>query len=128
MQDHELWIIYATGDLKAAKILLSNAEEVIVNAVLFHSQQCAEKALKAYLACNAIPFKKTHDLIYLVKCCATFDLSFNTMLDNAADLTPHATETRYPDSQFLLIDTVTAKIIMEQAEEVLEFVKMKLEE
>ena len=36
------------------------------DAVCFHSQQCAEKLLKALLVEKAIPFSKTHDLIRLL--------------------------------------------------------------
>lgn len=127
MVEHELWIAFAEDDLKAANILFKS-EEVLLNAVLFHSQQCAEKALKAYLVCNAIPFKKTHDLAYLVNCCSTFDLTFDTLLANATNLTPYATESRYPDSQCFITDTITAENMMLEAAEVLEFVKLRLQE
>ncbi len=48
MQKHEEWLVFAEQDLKSAKIILKSNESIIGPA-LFHTQQCAEKALKAYL-------------------------------------------------------------------------------
>lgn len=61
MQEHEHWLAYAEDDLKVAKVIF-NSEHISIAAVLFHSQQCAEKALKGYLVYNDIQFHKTRDL------------------------------------------------------------------
>jgi HEPN domain-containing protein len=41
------WLEFAERDLEAARILLNSSQ--LANVVLFHSQQCIEKCLKAYL-------------------------------------------------------------------------------
>jgi HEPN domain-containing protein len=47
------WLDFAHRDLEAAKILVDN--EYVSNVVLFHSQQCVEKCLKALLEENGVP-------------------------------------------------------------------------
>lgn len=42
------WIWFAENDLKAAKIIFKSNEPVI-GPIVFHTQQYAEKAFKAYL-------------------------------------------------------------------------------
>ena len=46
MHEHERWLHHASNDLATAKILKQNPE---LGTVTYHTQQCAEKALKAYL-------------------------------------------------------------------------------
>jgi HEPN domain-containing protein len=127
MQKHEQWLAYANDDLKTALILLA-AEEVIVASILFHAQQCAEKALKAYLVCNNVPFKRTHDLVELVNNCSDFDLSFISLTDIAAELSPFATESRYPDSCLIIPYIPTAETSVRLAQGILTFVTEKLDE
>jgi len=52
------WLEFANRDLEAARILLNSS--YLANVVLFHSQQCIEKCLKAYLEENAIRIPKIH--------------------------------------------------------------------
>lgn len=89
------WVEKAESDLKAAILLLRAGEEAQPDTVAFHSQQCAEKYLKAFLSRKSIDFPKTHDigqLLLLLPQKAVFELS-------AAEqrrLTAYATLTRYP--------------------------------
>ncbi|MBW1694006.1 MAG: HEPN domain-containing protein [Deltaproteobacteria bacterium] len=43
----ELWLQYASDDLRSASVLL---KEGIYNMVCFHSQQAAEKLFKSFIA------------------------------------------------------------------------------
>jgi HEPN domain-containing protein len=52
------WLASARKDLNAAGILAA-AEPT---ASVFHSQQAAEKAAKAFPAFHNVPFRKVHDL------------------------------------------------------------------
>jgi HEPN domain-containing protein len=61
-----MWLDQAAKDQNAAKLLM-DAEP---SRSVFHSQQAAEKALKAFLSFHQIPFRKTHDLIDLGSQCA----------------------------------------------------------
>jgi len=56
------WIIKSQRDIKVARILIEN-EVSLLDAVVYHCQQSAEKALKAYLTHQDVVFKKTHDLM-----------------------------------------------------------------
>ena len=60
---HELrqWLIKAGHDLGSAKRLLSG-DETFPDTAVYHCQQAAEKALKAYLTLKDTPFQKVHDL------------------------------------------------------------------
>jgi HEPN domain-containing protein len=62
----ELWLQYASDDLKSAKVLL--AEEVY-NITCFHAQQTVEKLFKAFIAAYDQPIPRTHNLIRLNKIC-----------------------------------------------------------
>lgn len=57
----EQWLKKAESDLKSARILQdADVDDYFPSA--FHSQQAAEKFLKAYLVRHLIEFRKTHDL------------------------------------------------------------------
>ena len=62
----ELWLKYASDDLKSAEVLL-NAE--IHNMVCFHSQQAVEKLFKAFIAAHDREIPRIHNLICLHKIC-----------------------------------------------------------
>jgi HEPN domain-containing protein len=68
------------------------------SASVFHSQQVAEKSVKALLALRNLAFRKTHDLKELGKQCADLEPSLTPFLADAADLTDYATVFRYLDA------------------------------
>ena len=51
------WLREAAKDRRAAEVLAGPEPSRSV----FHSQQAAEKAVKAFLTFHQIPFRKTHD-------------------------------------------------------------------
>jgi HEPN domain-containing protein len=57
------WLEFAKTDLKAAELLIS--DPTLTAAASFHSQQCAEKVLKAVIESTGLNPPKTHDLIRL---------------------------------------------------------------
>jgi HEPN domain-containing protein len=59
------FLALADRDLKTCR-QLSELPDSDDEAIGFHAQQAIEKCLKAVLASNAIPFRKTHDLVELV--------------------------------------------------------------
>ncbi len=71
LEDTRAWLRYAAEDLQVAERVLANAPPFVRHA-LFHSQQAAEKALKAFLTWHDHPFRKTHDLKVLGKLCAVW--------------------------------------------------------
>lgn len=89
------WLRRAEDDRLAAKALLRQKfNDYGVSA--FHAQQCAEKAVKAYLVRWQIEFPKTHDMERLREIVAREDEQLAQDLFVADALTPYAVEFRYP--------------------------------
>jgi len=90
------WLRKAGNDLTNAKHTLLIAEDCPYDTVCFHAQQCVEKCLKAILVCSQTPFHKTHDLEELsLLLPSSFVIPLS--VEELARLTPHATNSRYPD-------------------------------
>lgn len=64
--------------------------------VVFHAQQAAEKAFKAFLVWHQRTFRKTHSLEELGEQCLDIDLSLKPVVDRAVPLTEYAWKFRYP--------------------------------
>lgn len=91
------WLAKACNDLRAAAVDLA-ADPPLVEDALFHCQQAAEKAMKAFLTAHDTTFRKTHDLDELALACEQIDPSLKDALNPARDLTVFAWEFRYPGS------------------------------
>lgn len=95
------WVDFAHRDLEAARLLADN--EYVSNAVLFHSQQCVEKCLKALLEQNRVPVPHIHSVVKLysvLKKEAEISLSLK---DDELDLVDAVyIDTRYPSGLGLL--------------------------
>jgi HEPN domain-containing protein len=89
------WLLRALADLDAAAILLGAAKPRPESAV-FHCQQAAEKAWKAFLFWHDVPLRKTHDLRELGQSCVAVDGSLAAIAEEAEQLTPFAWVFRYP--------------------------------
>ena len=90
------WLRQAAKDRNAAQVLL----EPEPSRSVFHSQQAAEKAVKAFLTFHQIPFRKTHDLADLGSQCVSAEPSLEGILREVADLTDYASAFRYPDAPY----------------------------
>ena len=130
---HDAWILKAESDLIIAEVAINQDNPMITDGAIYHTQQCAEKALKGFLAYHQSEIRKTHDLIELVDRCAALDPSFETLLSDANYLTPKGTEFRYPDD-FDEIDDVSqlfpsgeeVEAAIAKAKFILDFVKSKI--
>ncbi|PZV04070.1 MAG: hypothetical protein DCF32_12775 [Leptolyngbya sp.] len=118
----EKWLIISRRDLQSARALL---KELILENVVYHCQQSAEKTLKAYLVHQGVVFPKTHDLDVLLDLCCRSDADFRRWDDAADILTPYATEFRYP-SDSLEPEEEDARQAIELAASILDFVTQKL--
>jgi HEPN domain-containing protein len=89
------WTFFADKDISIAELAVDNAE--LSGEVVFHCQQAVEKYMKAFLAKNKTPFKKTHDLTELhIKIKEIKDWCIDeTKLERLNDL---YIETRYPSN------------------------------
>jgi len=90
------WLTKAASDLRSARIL-SKAEEPPLDAAIYHCQQTAEKAVKAFLVSRSVAPERTHDVRKLAVQASELEAGFNQLIDSAAVLTPYAWEFRYPD-------------------------------
>jgi len=63
MKESERWLLFAHQDLRMAELAMT---EGLYNQVCFHSQQCAEKAIKGLLAQQGKVPPRTHRLADLL--------------------------------------------------------------
>ena len=124
MMGYEAWLYKANNDLKSALKLLEG-DDPIMDTAIYHTQQCAEKALKGYLAFKREPLKKTHDIELLVEICSAIDNDFEKLYDYSENLTPYATAFRYPDI-YLEPDYDEVHEAIGMAREILGFVEEKI--
>jgi HEPN domain-containing protein len=89
------WVQKAEGDYSSALLLLRSRKSPNYDAARFHSQQCAEKYLKALLQKRNIAFPKTHDLAELVKLLSTSDPQWLLLTPQLEELSKAAVEVRY---------------------------------
>lgn len=87
------WMRYARGDLSLAQIPLP--ENSFYEFLCFHTQQAAEKSLKAVLIQNGIAFPKIHIIERLIDLLPK-NLAKAPELSEAAKLSVYATASRYP--------------------------------
>ena len=89
------WLRKAVGDLRVARHLLGGDADFAFGAA-FHSQQAAEKSLKAALVWHQVDFPKTHDIGRLVELLRSVDARMAIPIAQAIDLTSYGVEVRYP--------------------------------
>ena len=101
------WLDKAEDDWRAAETLLR--EDVAYGAISFHSQQVAEKFLKAYLTAQGKAFPRTHDLLELLAIGKSTDESLADYVDEASLLNPVYLDVRYPGGDPNVFDKKTAQ-------------------
>lgn len=121
MEIYEEWLQKAKRDLDTANALL---EKAYYDTAIYHTQQCAEKALKGYCVYSLQPLIKTHDLEKILKICINLDNSFQELDLLATSLNGLDVRFRYPDVEFEPEETEVVEAI-EWSEQILNFVKTK---
>ena len=124
MKLHETWLFKSRNDLKSSR-KLSEGDDAVLDTAIYHTQQCAEKALKAYLVIKKHRLEKTHDVEYLIELCSDYDLEFEELLEDAEKLNPYGTLFRYP-SFYLVPEEEDVLEAIQVAEKVLKFVENKI--
>ncbi|QNN23301.1 HEPN domain-containing protein [Planctomycetales bacterium ZRK34] len=94
----ESWLNIANADLQSAEVLLAHDPPLLYPSC-FHSQQAAEKCLKAYLTWHQIEFPKTHSIAELLALIESVDNDLSSQLSAACALTPYGVEIRYPKEE-----------------------------
>jgi HEPN domain-containing protein len=93
------WFARSRFDLGCAETGLQ-AVPPLVEDVLFHCQQAAEKAMKGFLTRPDATFARTHDLRRLVDACVAIDASLEPAFAASAPLSEFAWRFRYPGEPF----------------------------
>jgi HEPN domain-containing protein len=97
--DARAWLAKTRQDLRRVEILLA-AGPPDVEGALFHCQQAAEKALKAFLIWHDVRFRRVHDLEEIGKQCVEVDLTLGSLTERAETLSEYATRFRYPGASY----------------------------
>jgi HEPN domain-containing protein len=125
-------MLKAQNDLKTAEVAIRQ-DDPTTDTAIYHTQQCAEKALKGFLAYRQSKIQKIHHLVKLVEQCATLDSDFDSLWEDADELTPMGCEFRYPDDFDEIKDISQLFPTVEEVEDaiakakrILDFVLLKL--
>ena len=111
------WIAKAEQDYLASKTLLRKRTLSVYDVICFHSQQCIEKYLKAFLTFKSVRFPRTHDLAVLQNLAVRTDGTFELIKDLIKPLDGYAVQYRYPGEEAHKSDARHADKIMEKARE-----------
>jgi HEPN domain-containing protein len=88
------WFQQAQADMAVVRTLRSAGHHA---AACFHSQQAAEKALKAVLFAHGARIVLGHSVQELIRQCKTHDEAFTSRTEEAARLDQFYIPTRYPN-------------------------------
>lgn len=94
MKEFEKWLQKSLNDLNSA-VKLIQGETPITDTAIYHTQQCAKKALKSFLAFHQQVIQKSHDLDFLIDFCVAIDSDFEKLRKYAQLLNAYSTEFRY---------------------------------
>jgi HEPN domain-containing protein len=97
--DARAWLAKTVQDLRRVEILLA-ATPADVEGALFHSEQAAEKALKAFLTWHDVRFRRVHDLEEIGKQCVQVDPTLGPLMARAETLSAYASRFRYPGAPY----------------------------
>ena len=102
------WLSKAEQDYQTAITMARKRKKPAPDVVGFHSQQCAEKYLKAFIVSKKIDFPKTHDLIKLLEIAITKDPLIEISRADLRILNPFSVQFRYPGEVSTLEESKTA--------------------
>ena len=124
------WLRFAQMDIDVAHQLFSqqqNPRHRPIEAILYHCQQGAEKALKAYIVNNGQFPPKIHEMQELRIVCMQWDAKFDNarLTRYCALLDPFAVIVRYPKHN-LTLDSAIAQRGLNSAKRIYDFVCERL--
>ena len=90
------WVDKAEGDYIVAQREARARKQPVYDAVCFHTQQCAEKYLKARLVEAEIAFSKTHNLLALLALVLPVEPTWRALQTHLSALNVYAVDYRYP--------------------------------
>lgn len=90
------WLKFAKMDLEVAEHLLKNMYPQPIEIICYHTEQAAEKSLKAILVANNKEVPRTHDLSFLLGKCSQNVKIEERYIDMCDFLAPFGVIIRYP--------------------------------
>ena len=125
-KDYEDWIDAAYQDRLAAELLFTDPR--LYDSCAFHCQQCAEKALKAYLIFKTHRLVDGHNLTWLCKQAVKHDQKFVEWLDESANLNHYYNETRYPGDFPLEFNQKQMESVLKMAQDMNDFIYQEIKQ
>jgi HEPN domain-containing protein len=119
------WLGKAEEDFQYALASLTD-DLPFHSQICFHFQQSAEKYLKSYIVAYGLEFKKIHNLLVLLKTCASNDPDFSRLKEECELLNRYYVDTRYPVHWPTQHDKEASAKAKNAAERIRNFVKYKL--
>jgi HEPN domain-containing protein len=113
------WLRYAKSDLNTAKHMFNDVHPKETEISCYHTQQCAEKSLKAFLIAKETSPPYIHDLVELMKHCIAHEADFSIIQSYCVSLNPYGVQVRYPN-ELSVDDSITGQAI-NYAEKILKF-------
>ena len=117
------WVSKAEGDFLTSGRELRARKAPNYDAVCFHSQQCAEKYLKAVLQTNEKHIPKIHNLLELMALCLPVDSTFEMLRADLIAMERYSVRVRYPGNSAEKDD---AQAAYKAAKVTREFIRQKL--
>ena len=117
------WLAKAEGDFATPQRELNVTDRPNYDAVCFHTQQCAEKYLKAFLQEAGLAFPRTHDLADLLGSALSIEPTWTSMTADLNALSAFAVEYRYPGES---ADLDEAREALQKCENVREVIRRAL--
>ena len=104
------------ADLKSARLVLEDNDELLIPIGAYHLQQAIEKLLKFKINLKGKRYPPTHNLQKLLDDCDLYSIGYPDWIkENISTLNEWATRTRYDDS--LDISLTTVQNILSKTEE-----------
>ncbi len=91
------WLRKSRDDLSTCHRALESPR--LDDVAAYHAQQAVEKALKGFLVWHDTPFRKTHNLVELLRQCQSINQDIPDFSEPARLITTYALQSRYPDLQ-----------------------------
>ncbi len=115
MKEVARWTEKAEHDFMAAEHAMKLVGEGLTDIVCFHSQQCAEKYLKALLLYQGVAFPRTHDLRLSLDLLPV-GISLGLQREQVIPLNRYVIEGRYPgDWEPITVEEAQRALEMAQA-------------
>lgn len=91
------WLTKAQHDLSSGRVLAASGPSLmLLDTAIYHCQQAAEKAVKAFLVFHDQEFERVHDVEVLIQSAVPYEVGFSAWIDAGRLLTPYARIFRYP--------------------------------